>query len=261
MPSPNFTINGSATPPEKAVAYNATVTLALLSTSGVNTIAWSIVGTDSTGTPSPAITPGGSPLGATATFTMVADPATGLGASLRVQCKVNGGLDSAGQVDPSLTKTALVGVHNVAGIVPLAVGEQFERDAVQGWTGPINTALANVGNSGAPIRYAFPNLTNNFSATNIGVLPVGFYSVLIELYLHTTGTSGGITANLAWTDRAGFGHAVSTVQDRGSIALVVSNAYSLPISVDGVHNVTHQVTGISTPGALQYDLHYTFNPQ
>ncbi len=150
MASPNFTINGSACPPEKAVAYGATVTLALLSTSGVNTIAWSIVGTDSADTAIPAITPGGSPLGATATLTMVSDPGTGLGASLLVRCLVNGGRDAAGQIDESLSKTALVGVPNTAGIIPFSVGEEFERDSTHGWTPSLNQALAAVGSPGPP---------------------------------------------------------------------------------------------------------------
>lgn len=122
----------------------------------------------------------------------------------------------------------------------------------------INSALTSLV---TPIKFTFLNLTDNFAATNIGILPAGFYLVVMELFLHTTGTAGGITANLAWTDKAGFGHAVSTVQDRGSVGLVCSETYMLSISVDGVHNVTHAVTGITTKGALQYDLRYTFTPQ
>src|SRR6187551_2555892 len=117
MASADFTINTSACPPEKAVAYGATVTLALLSTA-FNTATWSIVGTDRPSTPIPVITPSGSPLGATATFTMVPDPSTGLGASLLVECRVNGGRDAAGVEDSALVKRALVGVVNSSGNVP-----------------------------------------------------------------------------------------------------------------------------------------------
>ena len=151
MPSPNFTVNGASCPPEAALSYGAAVTLALLSTSGVRTVAWSVVGTDSPTTVIPTITPAGSPSGATATATMPSDPSTGLGLSLRVQCVVNGGRDSAGQVDPSLTKTALIGVANSAGIVPLATGESLERHATNGWTAVVNKALvATAGLPGPP---------------------------------------------------------------------------------------------------------------
>jgi hypothetical protein len=115
--------------------------------------------------------------------------------------------------------------------------------------------------AGVPLKYAFTNLNSNFTTDIIATLPIGYYNVVIELYIHTTGTSGSISASLQWTDKANFGHVVSTITDRGSIGLVVSNAASLPISVDGVHNVTHSVSGIGTAGSLQYDLRYTFTPQ
>lgn len=125
----------------------------------------------------------------------------------------------------------------------------------------LDALQAEIAAASVPIKFSFLNLTGNFSFSNIGILPAGFYNCVIELYLHTTGTSGSITVGLAWTDRMGFAHGVATVQDRGSVALVVANAYALPISVDGTHNVTHQVTGVGTAGSLQYDLHYTFTPQ
>ncbi len=159
MPSPNFTINGSACPPEKAVAYGAALTFALTSTSGVNTVSWSIAGTDAPSTVAPGLTLAGSPLGASVTATMVSDPGTGRGASLLVQCVVNGGRDSAGQLDPLLTKTALVGVANSVGIVPFAVGEELERDAVFGWTVPLNKALAGAGGGGVTVHANLTALT------------------------------------------------------------------------------------------------------
>lgn len=169
MPSPDFTINGSSTPPEIAVSYGATVTLALLSISGVNTIAWSIVGTSADTVADPAITPAGSPLGATATFAAASDPGGGVGISYRVQCQINGGRDAAGQVDASLTKTAVVGVQNAAGIVPFASGETAERSSTHGYTMALNTALSNVGEQGPPGTGAPP--PNDLVATSaIGTL-------------------------------------------------------------------------------------------
>jgi hypothetical protein len=119
----NFTINGNATPPELAVAASSLVTLALTSTSGVRTIAWSIVGNSSDLLVNPTITPAGSPLGATATFTMP----SGTGQAYLVQCLVNNGRDDEGVEDGALKKRAIIGVVNGAGFVPFAFGEELER--------------------------------------------------------------------------------------------------------------------------------------
>lgn len=123
------------------MSYGSTVNLALLSTA-FNTADWSIVGTSDAALSVPTITPSGSPLGATATFTAGADPGDGLGISYLVQCKINGGRDSVGQVDSSLIKRAVVGVPNLFAIVPMPIGETLERSATHGWTRTINQALA-----------------------------------------------------------------------------------------------------------------------
>ena len=138
MASANFTLNGSSAPPELAVTGGSLVTLELTSTSGVRTAVWSIVGNSSSALVNPTITPGGSPIGATATFTMP----VGTGQGYLVQCVVNGGVDDEGVVQSTLTKRAIVGVINAAGFVPFCAGESFERSATYGYTEDLNT-LAN----------------------------------------------------------------------------------------------------------------------
>lgn len=148
MPSADFTINGTPLPAAVAVSYGATVTLALVSTSGVRSVEWSIVGVSEAGTVAPVITPAGSPSGATATLTMPSDPGGGLGRSFLVQCVINGGRDDEGTHQPGYTMRGIFGAANSAGLVPLAVGEVYERDAVQGWTDVVNRALAAPGGGG-----------------------------------------------------------------------------------------------------------------
>lgn len=137
MSSANFTINGSATPPAIAVTASTTVTLALTDTS-FRTAVWSFIGNHSPSATNPTITPGGSPLGATATFPMP----SGAGQSYIVQCVVNNGRDDEGAEQASLTKTALVGVLGANGKLPFAAGETFERHATYGWVIDLNALLA-----------------------------------------------------------------------------------------------------------------------
>lgn len=134
MASANFTVNGHAVPPEIAVSASSLVTLALLSISGVDTVQWSIIGNHAEDAVNPAITPAGTPLGATATFTMPAGDAQ----AYLIECKVNGGVDSEGVEQSSYVKTALVGVVNARGEVPFAFGEAFERSATHGTTEAFN---------------------------------------------------------------------------------------------------------------------------
>lgn len=212
MASADFTVNASACPPEKAVAYGATVTLALLSTA-FNTAAWSIVGSDRPSTPTPTITPGGSPLGATATFTMVADPGTGLGAALLVQCVINGGRDAAGQVDSTLTKRAIVGVNNSGGNVPFVVGETSERNATHGYTALLNQALvatgspgsAGVGLVGAVDAIATSNVSQSGTTAVDGVTLTANVSRVLCVGQTTTSQNGvKLVQAGAWTNPSDF---------------------------------------------------------
>jgi hypothetical protein len=134
MASANFTINATAVPPALAVSASTTVTLALVSTTGVRLVEWSIVGNHSSAQVNPTITPAGSPLGATATFAMP----SGAGQAYLIQCVVNGGNDENGRAVSTLTKRALVGVNTTAGDLPFAVGETDERSLTHGYTEALN---------------------------------------------------------------------------------------------------------------------------
>lgn len=129
MPSASFTVNTLATPPERAVAAGSTVALALVSTSGVNTVQWSFVSDSADALSTPTITTGGTPDGATASFTMPAGAAQGF----IVQCIINNGTDAEGNPQSAYTKKALIGVVGAAGIIPATLGEKYERDSVYGW--------------------------------------------------------------------------------------------------------------------------------
>lgn len=143
--SANFTANGSSVPPELAVAASSLVTLSLLSASGVDTVAWSIIGNHAASAVNPTITPAGTPLGKTATFTMPA----GAGQAYLIQCQINGGVDSEGVEQVSYTKTAIVGVNAIAtGAVPFAFGETFERSATHGYTERLNALGGSGGGTG-----------------------------------------------------------------------------------------------------------------
>lgn len=146
MASAQFTVNSLATPPEIAVSGSSTVTLALTSTSGVRTVVWSIVGNSDSSLVNPTITPGGSPSGATATFTMPA----GTGQGYLIKCVVNGGVDDEGVPQSQLTKTAIVGVNSASGYIPFVNGETYERDATYGWVKLLNQVISGVVGGGTP---------------------------------------------------------------------------------------------------------------
>jgi hypothetical protein len=165
MASADFTVQAQAVPPEYAGSYDETIDLELVSTSGVRTVTWSIVGVSRAGLASPAITSAGSPSGATASFDIGSTPGDSIGISYLVQCQVNGGRDDEGVEDSNLTKRAVIGVANSGGIVPVPLGETFERDAEVGWTEVFNDALnqsASVGGGGGGghgFRYTFSTTT------------------------------------------------------------------------------------------------------
>lgn len=157
MASADFTINGSTCPPELAVSASSTVTLALISTSGARTIAWSIVGNHAEGVTNPTITPAGTPSGATATFAIP----SGAGQAYLVQCVINGGVDETGQEVTNYTKTAIVGVLSATtGLVPFVNGEVFERSATHGYTEALN-GLGGSGGGGVTDHGALTGLADD----------------------------------------------------------------------------------------------------
>jgi hypothetical protein len=140
MASAAFTTNGGASP--QTTTSGATVNLALTSVTGSGPIVWSIIGhSDSTKT-TPTIVAAGSPLGATASFTM-STPTGTRGVSWIVQCRIQGGVDSTGAAVAAYTATAIVGVLNAAGILPFCTGETLER-GTSGIADDVNAVFAGV---------------------------------------------------------------------------------------------------------------------
>jgi hypothetical protein len=186
--SADFSVGGDSTVVAHSVAYGATVNLALLSLTGVREVAWTIGDPDSEGSTAgtshsslvaPTITPAGAPTGATASFTMVADPGDGEGRSVTVKCKVTG------QNGATAAAYRIVGVRNAKGIIPYAVDEALYRNATVGWTETANTALAgdqvanvrNFGATGDGTTDDTDALTDAFAAGDDIFLPAGTYLV------------------------------------------------------------------------------------
>lgn len=130
-----FTVNGSLPTDAVAVAAGSTVTLQILNTTGINGVVWSVAGNDNSARVNPVIAATGN-VGATATFVMPADVGDGLGQSYRIQCRAS---DDGSNTS---TTSAIVGVVNRSAVVPIAAGEELDRNLTYGWTMPFNSALA-----------------------------------------------------------------------------------------------------------------------
>jgi hypothetical protein len=131
MASAAFAIDGTAVPKSDGkaveVEYGDTVNLALASTVGAETIEWSILGTNSPNVSTPSVTRAGTPLGATASFTVGTDSGTGFGICYGVRCKVT---DGGGTVTYGY---GVVGVPAAYGEPPHVDNEELWRHATHGW--------------------------------------------------------------------------------------------------------------------------------
>ncbi len=138
MASAEYTVDAAAVSGAMAVTAGASVALALASTTGVNSVVWSIDGNHAESAVNPTITPAGAPSGVTASFTMPA----GSGQAYLVKCVINGGRDASGNIVSAWTFTAIIGVVGGSGVVPFTVGETLERSTTHGYTEDLN-AIAN----------------------------------------------------------------------------------------------------------------------
>ncbi len=175
MASAAFSVNGSTSGPI-VVTPSSTVNLALLSTTGVRTISWSIEGGSDHTIAEPVITPAGSPLGATATLPFTTESVAGLGLSWIVQCVINGGTDDAGQPVAAHTARLLFGKLNAGTILPLAFGETLERNATHGVFPDVNKAFKTVAAGAAHALDVVLGVGNNAGGvkiTNLGAPTVG----------------------------------------------------------------------------------------
>lgn len=207
--SSEFTVNGTVPTDAVAVAAGSTVLLALVSLSGANGIEWSVVGNDHPDRTNPSVAASGSPQGATASFVMPADTGDGLGQSYRIQCVVRDGARS-----PSTSTTVrVVGIVNAVDLVPFAVGEDFDRDAIYGWTPTLNRVLsatgspgtAGVGLVGAADAVATSNVSQSGTASIDGVtLTANVSRVLCVGQTSTTQNGIKLVQAGAWTNPTDF---------------------------------------------------------
>lgn len=122
-------VNGNATRVAHAVAYGATISLALVSLTDVQEVGFSFL-SDSLGSTSfPVITVTGH---GTATFVMPADLGGGKGRGFLLQTIVN-----AGKPNQAIS-TLLVGAANSSSLVPMCPGETTERHPQLGWLAYFN---------------------------------------------------------------------------------------------------------------------------
>jgi tetrahydromethanopterin S-methyltransferase subunit C len=141
MPSPAFTINGSATTTSVSIAAGGAITATLASTVGVNTCAWTLVRTDDTSlTTSYALAVAGAHNETCTTTALLAGTAAAL------QCVINGGIDTAtGEPSSACTATGKFYVPTSDGVEVLVADEQNdtnkESSAAYGMVRPINRAL------------------------------------------------------------------------------------------------------------------------
>jgi hypothetical protein len=143
MASASFSIDGTSVPQTTGVAvstsYDATVALTLDSVTGAAAISWSVVGVSGPEIATPTITAAGTPLGASASFTVGSDQSDGLGVAYGVRCRVT---DGTGQVVEAF---GIVGVENDAGDVPFIAGEGLSwRHPTMGWCPQLNAILARI---------------------------------------------------------------------------------------------------------------------
>jgi hypothetical protein len=202
-----FTVNGLANPATHTTTYGATVTCVLQSITGVNSIVWEILAVSHPGVSSPTIVRSGTPNGQTATFTMVSDGGDSQGRSVLIRCTVT---DSTGTI---ARQSAIVGVANSEGLVPICPGEETERSSTHGWAPVINQALGLVGGGGG--------LTPPANPADNGKLAYAASGDLVYSSIKATGSALDLASNnLLTTGNIQIGSSVSTTGDiRGGTGL------------------------------------------
>lgn len=216
MASAAFVIDGSQN--YATTSAGATVNLALLSTSGVGNIEWSILGgSDSSKTP-PTITAAGSPPGATASFEMNSSVDGSIGLSWVVQCKINSGVDRNGAAVAGYTATGIVGVLNPLGIIPFAAFEAFERNQTVGIADDLNRALKQAAAGQTSATYSGSFTTTSAATRTVQDIPLDDntrYRIYLFLGVRDTGTNEAEWNSFTSWYRAGGGNATQLGSDYG----------------------------------------------
>lgn len=162
MVSPAFTFTGASGSLARFDApASTTVTATLDDLTGINSVAWSVVGTDETGGTYTLTTSG--TLGSVASFTSGAAGTCGI-----LQCTVNGGVNPAtGDVDETMTATAKWSVPTAGGLHVVAAGEDMEHNSTYGWTGPVNAGIRAASLASGSFSDATFNVYDNVDNTKV----------------------------------------------------------------------------------------------
>ena len=216
MASAAFLISGAQN--YATVGAGDTVSLALLSTSGVGNVEWSILGgSDSTKTV-PMIVPAGSPPGATASFVMTPSVDGSIGISWVVQCKINSGVDTNGARVAGYTATAIVGVLNPLGIIPFAAFEAFERNQTVGIADDLNRALKQAAAGQTSATYSASFTTTSAATRTVQDIPLDDntkYRIYVFISARDTGNNEAEWNSFTSWYRAGGGNATQLGGDYG----------------------------------------------
>ncbi len=196
-PSSLFSVNGSTVVQAHAVNYGAVVTFAIQSLTGVSSIAWEIVGTSKSDQAALAITPSGTPSGATATVTMPSDPGDGLGRAFGIKLTV------ANSVGEASSTYRIFGKANSAGIIPAVAGEELWRDSTHGYTDIFNQALNAIGGAAGGAGQLLYNNAGAVDSTS-GITVVGSETALdISGYLELGAGTVATAALLRFANNPG----------------------------------------------------------
>lgn len=207
MPSPQCTVNGTATTNGVDVASNDSFTIAIADTAGVKTWSITCVSTDDM-SDAAAITSSLAVDSITKTATCTS-PTTTVGAAMIFESKVNGGLDINGRRDATLTTRFGVFILTDAGSLRVgAFDETLEGSASFGWTVKINHCIRAAGASGLTPAFTgtLPIVIDNtnplapiISVNAANTLLRGTISAADQTKLNSVGTGAtvaGITGTL-----------------------------------------------------------------
>jgi hypothetical protein len=205
--SASFTAESITCPAAVEIDYGATVNLALLSSTGVSTVEYEIVGVSSNLVlaSAPTITP----VGTTASFVADSDQEDMNGIGYVVACTASDGKNT-------VTQYGLVGVPGAHGKIPPCSNERKARHATLGWTSFLSD-----------MALGFPHTVGKFTTTDATAataatiaIPTGKIVRISAQWSAVDGTSGD---RLMREATAFFQNDAGTVTQKGSDTDVIND--------------------------------------